>query len=83
MVQKIRIKRAYEPAGGDDVARILVDRLWPRGVKKEELAIHFWAKDIAPSDALRAWYGHEATKWEEFASDISKSCMPIRRASRH
>lgn len=62
----IRIRRAYEPPGRADGARVLVDRIWPRGVKKEELAIDEWLRDLAPSDRLRKWFGHDPERWEEF-----------------
>lgn len=61
-----RMKRVYEnPAPGDGF-RILVDRLWPRGVSKEKAAVDLWLKDIAPSDGLRKWFGHDPRKWPEF-----------------
>lgn len=62
----IAIKRAYEPALPDDGLRILVDRLWPRGVSKERADLSDWMKDIAPSTALRKWFGHDPAKWDEF-----------------
>lgn len=62
----IKIKRAYEPPAPDDGRRFLVDRLWPRGVKKEALALEMWAKEAAPSTALRQWYHHDLAKWDEF-----------------
>lgn len=62
-----RIKRAYETAAGDDGYRVLIDRLWPRGLRKEELRLDAWDKELAPSDALRRWFGHEPSRWEEFA----------------
>ena len=62
----IRLKRAYEPASRDDGKRILVDRLWPRGVSKEKAKIDEWAKEIAPSTELRKWFGHDPAKWIEF-----------------
>ena len=62
----IRIKRIYETAERADGRRILVDRLWPRGLSKERAAIDFWAKDVAPSNELRRWYGHAPEKWPEF-----------------
>lgn len=62
----IRVKRVYEPASPDDGQRFLVDRLWPRGMKKEALNIVAWYKDVAPSDELRHWYGHDPDKWCEF-----------------
>lgn len=62
----IVLKRAYEPAAPEDGQRVLVDRLWPRGVSKERAAIDLWLKEIAPSTALRQWFGHEPDRWEEF-----------------
>lgn len=63
---KINTKRVYEEAHNIDGTRILVDRLWPRGIKKENAKINFWAKNVAPSNSLRKWYGQESSKWEEF-----------------
>ncbi|QGA69129.1 DUF488 domain-containing protein [Sulfolobus sp. E11-6] len=60
----IRIKRIYDPIEKDDGIRILVDRLWPRGVSKDK--VDLWLKDIAPSDELRKWFSHDASKWDEF-----------------
>jgi uncharacterized protein YeaO (DUF488 family) len=62
----VKLKRAYEPAAAGDGKRVLVDRLWPRGVTKADAAIDQWAKEIAPSTALRKWFGHEPGRWEEF-----------------
>ena len=62
----IRLKRAYESAASDDGARFLVDRLWPRGIKKEALSLRAWVKEAAPSDSLRRWFGHDPEKWKEF-----------------
>jgi len=62
----IRTKRIYEEPSGDDGARVLVDRLWPRGVSKEEARIDRWEKDLAPTTELRRWFGHDPAKWEEF-----------------
>lgn len=62
----ISIKRVFEPASEDDGYRILVDRLWPRGLKKEEAYIDKWLKDIAPSTSLRKWFNHEPEKWSAF-----------------
>lgn len=62
----LRIKRVYDEPSPDDGARVLVDRLWPRGVKKEDARIDEWRKDLAPSDDLRKWYGHDREKWDEF-----------------
>lgn len=65
----VGLKRAYEPPASGDGMRILIDRLWPRGLNKEQLAIDFWLKDAAPSDALRRWYGHRANRWSTFAAN--------------
>lgn len=62
----VRLKRAYEPAAADDGPRILVDRLWPRGVRKSDAAIDRWFKDLSPSTALREWFGHDPARWSEF-----------------
>jgi uncharacterized protein YeaO (DUF488 family) len=62
----IKVKRIYEKAEDTDGFRVLVDRLWPRGVKKEEAKLDLWLKDIAPSDELRKWFGHDPDKWDEF-----------------
>lgn len=62
----VRIKRIYEPAAEGDGYRILVDRLWPRGVSKAEAHIDLWMRDIAPSTALRRWFNHDPAKWKEF-----------------
>jgi uncharacterized protein YeaO (DUF488 family) len=68
VADNIQLKRAYEPSAADDGTRILIDRLWPRGVKKGEAAIDEWIKDIAPSTALRKWFGHDPARWQEFRS---------------
>jgi len=62
----IKTKRVYEKAETGDGGRFLVDRLWPRGVKKSALAIEAWLKEVAPSDELRHWYHHDADRWKEF-----------------
>jgi|HubBroStandDraft_4_1064222.scaffolds.fasta_scaffold145926_2 uncharacterized protein YeaO (DUF488 family) len=62
----IKLKRAYEPANRDDGTRFLVERLWPRGVKKHALRLDAWLKDVAPSSELRQWFGHDPAKWSEF-----------------
>jgi uncharacterized protein YeaO (DUF488 family) len=64
--KNLKIKRAYDRPAAADGTRILVDRLWPRGVKKEEAAIDLWAKDLAPSTDLRKWFGHDPKRWTEF-----------------
>lgn len=62
----LKLKRAYEPAGPDDGCRVLVDRLWPRGVTKAQAHLDLWLKDVAPSTGLRQWFGHDPAKWDEF-----------------
>ncbi|BAB66672.1 hypothetical protein STK_15940 [Sulfurisphaera tokodaii str. 7] len=64
MRDMLKIKRIYDPVEKDDGIRILVDRLWPRGVRKDKVDV--WLKDIAPSDELRTWFNHDPNKWEEF-----------------
>jgi uncharacterized protein YeaO (DUF488 family) len=68
----IKTKRIYEPPAGEDDFRILVDRLWPRGVQKEKAKIDLWLKEIAPSDELRKWFAHDPEKWEEFKKKYEK-----------
>jgi uncharacterized protein YeaO (DUF488 family) len=63
----VKLKRAYEPPAPEDGERYLVERLWPRGVSKEALALSGWLKDLAPSTELRRWYAHDARRWPEFA----------------
>lgn len=63
---RISVKRVYDPPASEDGARILVDRLWPRGLSKQKAAIDFWAKDLAPTSDLRKWFNHNAAKWDEF-----------------
>lgn len=62
----IKIKRVYESADRADGTRILVERLWPRGMRKEELTLDSWIKDVAPSTDLRRWFRHDSAKWEDF-----------------
>lgn len=64
--QNVRLKRAYAAPAATDGARVLVDRLWPRGVSRERAALDEWMKEIAPSDALRRWFGHDPARWDEF-----------------
>jgi uncharacterized protein YeaO (DUF488 family) len=63
---RISIKRAYEDASRTDGYRVLVDRIWPRGRSRQDLALSDWAKDIAPSDRLRKWFGHDPARWQAF-----------------
>ena len=63
---RIKLKRAYEPPAPDDGTRVLIDRLWPRGVRKSGAAIDDWMKEIAPSTELRKWFAHDPERWQEF-----------------
>ena len=67
----VQLKRAYEAASAKDGTRVLVDRLWPRGVKKADAAIDHWFKDLSPSTELRKWFGHDPARWEEFRRRFS------------
>ncbi len=62
----IKLKRVYESPSPEDGLRILVDRLWPRGLTKQRAAVDLWMKDVAPSTELRKWFGHDPAKWEQF-----------------
>ncbi|EXL09302.1 DUF488 domain-containing protein [Aquamicrobium defluvii] len=62
----LAVKRVYEPVAESDGQRVLVDRLWPRGLSKEKAHLDLWLKDIAPSDELRHWFGHDPALWDEF-----------------
>jgi uncharacterized protein YeaO (DUF488 family) len=66
LLGNVNLKRAYEVPAVEDGTRILVDRLWPRGIKKADAAIDLWMKDVAPSTGLRQWFGHETDRWQEF-----------------
>jgi len=66
LVANVKLKRAYDPPEPGDGKRILVDRLWPRGLRKADAAIDEWLREIAPSTALRKWFGHEPARWPEF-----------------
>ncbi len=68
---EIRLKRIYEPEGKDDGFRILVDRLWPRGLKRREAAVDLWLREIAPTTELRKWFNHDPYKWDEFLEDYN------------
>jgi len=63
---QIQLKRAYAPPAADDGVRVLVDRLWPRGLSKSAASVDHWLKELAPSAALRRWFGHDPARWEEF-----------------
>lgn len=84
----IRIKRVYDPPAKEDGARFLVERLWPRGFKKEALHTVAWCKDVAPSNELRRWFSHDPAKWGEFQSkyraelaDNRAACKPLLEAA--
>lgn len=64
----IRLKRVYDPEAPTDGTRFLVERLWPRGVRKSDLPLHAWLKEVGPSTELRKWFGHSPERWEEFRS---------------
>ncbi|KAB2832767.1 MAG: DUF488 domain-containing protein [Candidatus Brocadia sp.] len=66
------IKRVYEEPAKNDGTRVLIDRLWPRGLKKEEAAVDYWMKEIAPSDTLRKWFAHKEERWQEFKNRYRK-----------
>lgn len=82
----VRIKRVYEPPSLTDGRRILVDRLWPRGLSRQKARIDEWAKDLAPSDRLRRWFGHDPERWPEFRKryreEIRKHEEAIRELAR-
>ena len=85
----IRVKRVYEPVSPRDGKRFLVDRVWPRGLKKEQLVLELWARDAAPSTRLRKWFGHREERWTEFldryAAELAtrhESWQPILNAAR-
>lgn len=72
VMSEIAVKRVYDPPEASDGTRILVDRLWPRGLTKERAAIDLWLKEIAPSTELRHWYGHDPALWEQFQTAYGK-----------
>jgi uncharacterized protein YeaO (DUF488 family) len=65
-MKPLRVKRVYDPPSRDDGVRVLVDRLWPRGLKRDVARIDLWLKEVAPSQELRRWFGHDPTLWAEF-----------------
>lgn len=72
----VRIKRVYDPPEPADGRRVLVDRLWPRGLKKDTAGIDEWLKEVAPSDGLRKWFGHDPAKWSEFRKRYREELEP-------
>ena len=88
-VNIVKVKRVYESLLRSDGTRFLVERLWPRGMKKEQLKLDAWLKDVAPSDSLRRWFGHDPLKWNEFQkkyraelSDNPDAWKPILEAAK-
>lgn len=86
----ICIKRTYEPSARADGRRILVERLWPRGMKKEDLHADAWMKEVAPSTELRQWFGHQVERWDEFRRRYKRELSakpdawaPVLQASKH
>ena len=86
----LALKRVYDKAAPEDGVRFLVERLWPRGIKKTDLRLDDWLKDVAPSNELRRWFAHDPEKWTEFQKRYfaeldrhPEACEPIRRAARH
>jgi uncharacterized protein YeaO (DUF488 family) len=83
MARSIKIKRAYEPPARSDGVRILVDRLWPRGVSRSDAALEEWARQLAPSTALRKWFGHDARRWsgfcERYAAELRRQPAELKR----
>jgi uncharacterized protein YeaO (DUF488 family) len=76
-----QIKRAYEPPASEDGFRVLVDRLWPRGLSKEAAATDEWLKDIAPSAELRRWFGHDPKRWAEFKARYREELTSAKRSA--
>ena len=79
----IQLKRVYEPADPQDGCRVLVERLWPRGISKQRAALDLWLKEVAPSPELRTWFGHDPAKWEEFGeryrAELQANNKPVAR----
>ncbi len=82
-MQQIKLKRVYDPVEAADGIRVLVDRLWPRGLTKENVAATVWLRDIAPSASLRIWYGHVPSRWDEFTkryiAELESNGEPVAR----
>ena len=76
----IRTKRIYEPATPEDGCRVLVDRIWPRGVKRKDARLDRWARELAPSDELRRWFGHAPERWQDFRERYLAELEPARPA---
>ncbi len=89
-MSEIRLKRIYEPAAANDGTRVLVDRLWPRGLPRSKAEIDLWLKDVAPSSDLRRWFGHDPKRWSEFRRrykaelvSASEELKKLRHLARH
>lgn len=78
---RIQVRRIYDDVASDDGKRVLVDRLWPRGVSKEDAALDDWAKDVAPSDDLRKWYDHDVDRFDEFCERYRQELDDDERAA--
>lgn len=82
----IKLKRAYEDPADDDGERVLVERLWPRGITKDKARIDEWRKDVSPSPELRQWFSHDPAKWEEFKrrywSELARNPVPVQELKR-
>lgn len=82
MPRRIRVRRVYDEPGPADGARVLVDRMWPRGLRKDEAALDEWVKEVAPSTELRTWFGHDPDKFEQFRSRYrDELATPARRTA--
>lgn len=83
LATQLQIRRVYEPSSPDDGFRVLIDRLWPRGLRRESVAIDLWFKDIAPSPALRTWFGHEPARWagfgERYRAELDANVPAVQR----
>ena len=79
--RNVRVRRVYDEAGSDDGARVLVDRIWPRGLTKAKADLAEWCRQVAPSTALRKWYGHDPAKFEEFVSRYRAELKEPERAA--
>jgi uncharacterized protein YeaO (DUF488 family) len=78
--RRVQVRRVYDEPERGDGARVLVDRLWPRGLSKERAHLHEWCKDVAPSDALRTWYAHDPARFAEFTRRYTKELAAPERA---
>jgi uncharacterized protein YeaO (DUF488 family) len=76
---QVKIKRVYDSPAPDDGQRVLVDRLWPRGLKREDARLDDWLRDVAPSDDLRHWFGHDPARWDEFRARYRRELEDERR----